>query len=213
MDMYGLGSASWSGDIKEDAMDIAKLGGSALVGAAIAKAVVDFGGKLVQPTSAEAAAAGDASKGDDKKAKESAVRNYVVPLAPVLVGLAIHNRLKGQYPVAAPGVAAGMVAVGLGRLISNFVAKPKADAQGKVGMDIAAYLPGGRDSALNGLGFTYDSPLMGLGYSYGAGVDAYMNGAPTQVQALMGMPVQVQTLSGLGSTIVGNGAPMSAALM
>jgi hypothetical protein len=27
------------------------------------------------------------------------------------------------------------------------------------------------------------------------------------------MPVQVQSLSGLGSTIVGNGAPMSAALM
>jgi hypothetical protein len=40
-----------------------------------------------------------------------------------------------------------------------------------------------------------------------------MNGAPTQVQSLMGMPVQVQSLSGLGSTIVGNGAPMSAALM
>lgn len=207
MDMYGLGSASWTGDLKEDAMDMAKLGGSALAGAAIAKLVVDKGAAMLSPIPSE-----DPAKGKSEN-KDSAVRKYLIPLAPVVVGVAIHNRLKGQYPVAAPGVAAGMVAVGLGRLISNIIEKPKADAQGKVGMDIASLLPGGRDVALNGLGYTYDSGLMGLGYSYGSGVDAYMNGAPTQVQSLMGMPVQVQSLSGLGSTIVGSGAPMSAALM
>jgi len=207
MDMYGLGSASWSGDLMEDSMDMAKLGASALVGAGVAKFVVDMGAALLSPIPSE-----NPERGKSEN-KDSLVRKYLVPLAPIAVGVTIHNRLKGMYPVAAPGVAAGMVAVGLGRLISNFVEKPKADAQGKVGMDIAALLPGGRDAALNGFGYTYDSPLMGLGYSYGAGVDAYMNGSPTQVQSLMGMPVQVQTLSGLGSTIVGNGAPMSASLM
>ena len=169
---YGLGSASWAGDLKEDSMDMAKLGVSALAGAAVAKQVVGIGMLDKLPAA-----------------------KWLKPVIPVAVGIAIHNRLKGQFPVAAPGVAAGMVAFGIAALVK--AATDKADA----------YLP------FNGLGYTYDSPLMGLGYSYGAGVDAYMNGAPTQVQSLMGMPVQVQSLSGLGSTIVGSGAPMSASLM
>ena len=158
--------------LKEDSMEAATLGASVLVGAAVAKQVTGLAALNSLPAA-----------------------KWVKPLIPVAVGIAIHSYAKGRYPVAAPGVAAGMVAFGIAALVK--AATDKADA----------YLP------FNGLGYTYDSPLMGLGYSYGAGVDAYMNGAPTQVQSLMGMPVQVQTLSGLGSTIVGSGAPMSASLM
>lgn len=177
--MYGLSSESWTGDWKEDSMDMAKLGVSALAGAGIAKAVTEIG------------------------AVKNFAGGWVAPFLPVAIGIGIHNRLKRTYPIAAPGVAAGMVAVGVGKLIGKAVAQFVPSQAGNV----ASYVP------FAGLGYTYDSPLMGLGYSYGAGVDAYMNGAPTQVQSLMGMPVQVQSLSGLGSTIVGSGAPMSASLM
>lgn len=164
MDLYGL---------KEDSMDVAKIGASALVGAAIAKQVTGIAAldKLPAP-------------------------QYVKPLIPIAVGIAVHSYGKAQFPVAAPGVAAGMMAFGLAGLVKAFL---PAEQQ--------AYLP------FNGLGETYDTGLMGLGYSYGAGVDAYMHGAPTQVQSLMGAPTQVQSLMGLGSTIVGNSAPLSASLM
>jgi hypothetical protein len=195
MDMYGLGSAgAWSEGMADSAIDSAKLGGSVLVGAAAAQFVVkQLSGMLPAGMAAD----------------------YGAPLAPIVVGLASFHFGKKMYPIAAPGVGAGMVAVGLGKLIGaavkQFVTDPKTVAS------VKDYVP------FAGLGYTYDSPLMGLGYSYGAGVDAYMHGAPTQVQSLMGaptqvqslmgMPVQVQSLSGLGSTIVGSGAPMSAALM
>lgn len=166
MDLYG---------IKEDAMDVAKIGASALVGAAVAKQVVkmvpDFGGS-----------------------------QYVKPLIPVAVGVAVHTYGKMNFPVAAPGVAAGMMAFGIAALVKAIL----PDAQKAT---VGEYLP------FNGLGETYDTGLMGLGYSYGAGVDAYMHGAPTQVQTLMGAPTQVQSISGLGSTIVGGSAPLSASLM
>ncbi len=178
MDMYGLGAAgTWTGDWMEDSKDMAKIGASALVGAGIAKAVTAV------------------------PAIRSFAGGWVAPFVPVVVGVVVHNRGKASYPIAAPGVAAGMVAVGLGQLVGKLL-----DLNAKAA-EFKSYVP------FAGLGFTYDSGLQGLGYSYGAGVDAYMNGAPTQVQSLMGMPVQVQSLSGLGSTIVGNGAPMSAALM
>lgn len=204
MDLYGL---------KEDAMQAAKIGGGALVGAAIAKLVIDKGAALIAPTVEEATAAGDASKGKAAN-KDSALRKYILPLVPVGVGVFVHSKFAPQYPLAAPGVAAGMVAVGLGRLISNVIEKPKADKDGKKGMDVADLLPGGRDSALAGLGYVYDYSLQGLGIGPGD-VTRYMNGAPTQVQSLMGAPLQVQALAGLGASpntvsVVG---PMSASLM
>lgn len=167
--------------LKEDSMEAATLGASVLVGAAVAKQVV----------------------GIDALDKLPAAK-WLKPLIPVAVGIAVHSYGKGRYPVAAPGIAAGMVAFGVAGLVKAALPAPAAGAT-----DMASYLP------FNGLGYTYDSPLMGLGYSYGAGVDAYMNGAPTQVQveSLMGMPVQVQSLQGLGSTIVGGSSPLSASLM
>jgi len=197
MDLYGL---------KEDSMEVAKIGASALAGAAIAKVVVEQVGPMLP---------------------EGAVRKFVAPVLPIAVGLGVHSYGKAQFPVAAPGIAAGMVAVGLGNLIGALApASTKSDDAGAM---IKKYIP------FAGLGQdTYDTGLMGLGYSYGAGVDAYMNGlgyggysyapgapvaiqtlsgAPTQVQSLMGAPTQVQSLMGLGSSIVGSSAPLSASLM
>ena len=192
MDLYGL---------KEDSMEVAKIGASALAGAAIAKIVVEKVGPMLP---------------------EGAVRKFVAPVLPIAVGIGVHSYGKAQFPIAAPGVAAGMVAVGLGNLIGALT--PEAQKA-----TVRGYVP------FAGLGAdSYDTGLMGLGYSYGAGVDAYMNGlgyggysmepgapiaiqtlsgAPTQVQSLMGAPTQVQSLMGLGSSIVGNSAPLSASLM
>lgn len=201
MDLYGL---------KEDSMEVAKIGASALAGAAIAKVVVGIAAKI----------------GTDEKdpAKKPTLPAWAPGLLPIAVGLGVHSYGKGMYPVAAPGVAAGMFAYGLGSVLANVLPAPK-DAKS---FDVKAYLP------FNGLGGdTYDTGLMGLGYSYGAGVDAYMGlgyggysmepgapvaietlrGAPTQVQSLMGAPTQVQSLMGLGSSIVGSSAPLSASLM
>lgn len=166
--------------LQEDSMEAAKLGASVLVGASIARKVVKL----------------DALTGF--------AGGWLAPVAPIAVGIAVHSYGKAQFPIAAPGVAAGMVAVGVGALIGKAVSQ-FAPTQSAMASDYIAFA---------GLGETYDTGLMGLGYSYGAGVDRYMMaGAPTQVQSLMGAPLQVQSLSGLGSTIVGGSAPLSAALM
>jgi hypothetical protein len=203
MDLYGL---------QEDAMEVGKLGAAALAGAAIAKLVVDKGADLIAPVSKkDAAGAETLTAAEITAAKESPLRKFVVPLLPVAVGVAVHSYGKSQFPIAAPGVAAGMVAVGLGRLISNLIEKPTDTAA----MDIASLLPGGRDSGLAGLGYVYDYSLQGLGYGPGDVTRYMMAGAPTQVQSLMGAPLQVQSLAGLGASpntvsVVG---PMSASLM
>lgn len=197
MDLYG---------IKEDSMEVAKIGASALAGAAIAKVVIEKVGPMLPA---------------------GAVSKYLTPVLPIAVGLGVHSYGKAQFPIAAPGVAAGMVAVGLGSLIGALT--PDASKA-----TVRSYVP------FAGLGAdTYDTGLMGLG-AYGAGVDAYMNGlgfgegysyapnAPIAIQTLSGAPVQVlsglgagaptqvqveTSLMGLGSSIVGSSAPMSASLM
>lgn len=201
MDLYGL---------KEDSMEVAKVGAAALAGAAVANYVIETAAHLIAPVTVKSAdksgAENEAAAAENKK---SAVRKYIVPLLPVAVGVAVHSYGKNQFPMAAPGVAAGMVAVGLGRLIANAIGKPET---GKT--DFTAFLPGGRDKGLDGFGYVYDYSLQGLGYGPGD-VTRYMNGAPTQVQSLMGAPLQVQSLAGLGASpntvsVVG---PMSASLM
>lgn len=168
--------------LQEDSMEAAKLGASVLLGASVAQKVVTL----------------DAIK--------DVAGGYVAPLVPIAVGIAIHSYGKAQFPIAAPGVAAGMVAVGVGKLLGKAVAQ-FAPTQSATVKDFVAFAGLGAD--------TYDTGLLGgFGYSYGAGVDRYMMaGAPTQVQSLMGAPLQVQSLSGLGSTIVGGSAPLSASLM
>lgn len=179
--------------LKEDSMEVGALGASALVGAAIAKQVVGIDALNSLPAA-----------------------KWLKPLIPVAVGVAVHSYGKSRFPVAAPGVAAGMVAFGVASLVKAAVAGTAADSQ------VTGYLP------FNGLGFTYDSGIMGLGFDrsgYGAGVDAYMgiSGSPVQVVATHGLgsgaPVQIQTvtgrsvaMNGLGSTIVGSSAPLSTSL-
>jgi len=206
MDLYGL---------KEDSMEAAKVGASVLAGAAVAKLVVDKASSMLVPVTSELKSdATQAQKDAAAKNSESALRKFIIPLIPVAVGIGVHSYGKNQFPMAAPGVAAGMVAVGLGRLIANVIGTPKADS-----FDIGAILPGGRDAALDKgsdgkFGYVYDYSLQGLGYGPGD-VTRYMNGAPTQVQSLMGAPLQVQALAGFGAspTTVSVAGPMSATLM
>ena len=203
MDLYGL---------KEDSMEAAKVGASVLAGAAVANVVINMGAELIAPLSKkDAAGAETLTPAEIKAAKESPIRKFIVPLVPVAVGVAVHSYGKNQFPMAAPGVAAGMVAVGLGRLIANVIGKPEA---GK--FDVGAILPGGRDTAaLDGLGYVYDYSLQGLGYGPGDVTRYMMAGSPTQVQSLMGAPLQVQSLAGLGASpnTVSVAGPMSASLM
>jgi hypothetical protein len=179
------------GALKEDAMEIGKVGASALLGAAIAKQVVKMTSKL----GLDAAGAGTPTL--------PAWANGLIPIA---VGVAVHAYGKAQFPLAAPGVAAGMVAFGLADVVKGAVAKSSAETQKMV----SDYTPfAGVD--------TYDSGLLaGLGY-YDASVNRYMMaGSPTQVQRLMGAPLQVQQLAGgIGSTVVNGlaGAPMSAQVL
>jgi hypothetical protein len=199
MDLYGL---------KEDSMEAAKVGASVLAGAAVANVVVNMGAELIAPTKV----AGSVTAEKAAENAKSPIRKFVVPLIPVAVGVAVHSYGKNQFPMAAPGVAAGMIAVGLGRLIANVIGPAKADA-----FDIGAILPGGRDAGLSfaGLGYVYDYSLQGLGYGPGDVTRYMMAGAPTQVQSLMGAPLQVQSLAGLGASpnTVSVAGPMSASLM
>jgi hypothetical protein len=209
MDLYGL---------KEDTMEVGKLGAAALAGAAIAKIVVDKGADLIAPTKVKTATEGGAKDQAEADAnKKSALRKFIMPLVPVAVGIGVHSYGKSQFPIAAPGVAAGMVAFGLGRLLGNVLA-PTTSAGNvdvtKLADSAVSFLPFGHDTGLNGFGYVYDYSLQGLGYGPGD-VTRYMNGAPTQVQSLMGAPLQVQALAGLGASpntvsVVG---PMSATLM
>ncbi len=206
MDLYGL---------KEDSMEAAKVGASVLAGAAVANYVVDMAAHLIAPVTVKTADKGGAADAAEAaKNKESAVRKYIVPLIPVAVGVGIHSYGKNQFPMAAPGIAAGMVAVGLGRLIANALGKPEA---GKT--DLTKFLPGGRDTGLDGLGYVYDYSLQGLGYGPGD-VTRYMNGAPIQAQpvygtGMSGAPFTASSLSGLGGApiAVSVAGPMSATLM
>jgi hypothetical protein len=172
------------GALKEDAMEIGKVGVAALAGASVAKMVAE-------------------KVADLKKADGSAMLPaWVAPLAPLAVGVAVHAYGKSRFPLAAPGIAAGMVAVGLGKLAGALAPASQLE-------NVRKYVPfAGVD--------TYDSGLLaGLGY-YDASVNRYMMaGSPTQVQRLMGAPVQVQSLAGLGSTVVNGlaGAPMSAQVL
>jgi hypothetical protein len=183
--MHGLAG------LKDDAMDIAAVGGGAVIGIAAAKFVT--------------------SKVEDMKLLKddagapAAWAKWASAAVPAVIGLGVlyasaKAGLSGRSKQVALGAAAGMGAVTIGKLV--VAASP----------DIAGKL------YLNGLGAnvdSYDSGLLaGLG-EFDASVARYMMaGSPTQVQSLMGAPLQVQAFAGAPTQIQSlAAAPMSATLM
>lgn len=219
--LHGLGA-----DLMVSGKEAAAVGGSALLGAAVAVQVSKF--------------IGDIRKGEDKRteadktagvadAREKALPAWVPPLIPLAVGVAVHNFGKAKFPLAAPGVAAGMVAVGLGQLVGALFIDPKkvaggAEADPKSSSQmIKDYVP------FAGLGAdVYDYSLQGFGIGPGD-VTAYMRqglmGSPftssyAAGSSIMapGAPVQIQSLAGLGSAptsaqVISTTPSMSAALV
>ena len=180
--MAGAGSFTLMG-LKEDGMESAKVGAAALAGAVLAKQVVKY-----------AAAFGTSTTDLTKKAL---LPPAAVALIPLVAGIAIHSKGKMMYPLAAPGIAAGMVAFGLANLVTAFAPVPAT------GPDmIRPYLPfNGVDSYDSRMlaGAPVDIQRLGYGGGYNQfGVRSYMQGAPTSVQQLNGLgsaPMSAQVLS------------------
>jgi hypothetical protein len=178
--------------LKEDAMDIASVGGGAVLGIAAAKFVTS---KLE---------AMDSFKKEDKVTPADWAK-WVSAAVPAVIGLGVlyasaKAGLSGRAKQVALGAAAGMGAVTVSKLV------------------VAASPDTAKSLYLNGLGASvdsYDSGLLaGLG-EYDASVARYMMaGAPTQVQSLMGAPLQVQAFAGAPTQVQTlAAAPMSATLM
>lgn len=206
--------------LKEDSISLGSAGAGIVVGAMAAKWVV---GKL-----------------DSALTKTEAVKEgespYVIPgggvvaaLAPVAVGLLIQNqaaaRLSGAARDAAAGVAGGMFAYAIGKLVV-MAASPEAledkesffnqlPFNGLGAMDDGVY-----DYSLGANNGVYDYSLGANSAEWGpGGVSAYMmNGfgdAPTTTEVLNAAPVDVQQLNGFGSApiSVSTLAPLNTALV
>jgi hypothetical protein len=231
--MYQEGMLGALENVGSDALTVGRAGLAVFVGAAAAKFVTNLLADWASPLT---------EKGSDGVVKVhskvaensvSAMRLYVAPLAPVVLGVGIYNQLGSKFPPEAYGLSAGMVGYSIGTLISNIMLdkeKAKAavvpvnDAQNKV---IGAVLKGDKSGIaafemsfnpfispsrqLAGLGApdTYDSSLMGLG-NMDYSIRRYMMaGAPTQVQRLQGAPVQIQSLNGAPTQVQSlQGAPV-----
>jgi hypothetical protein len=195
--MYDL--SGLAEDLMVSSKEAAAVGASALAGAGIAKVVVSgLANAKKGPKPAEGVA----------DVREKLLPAWVPPLAPIVVGVAVHNYGKARFPLAAPGVAAGMVAVGLGGLIGALFIKDYVPFAG-LGADV------------------YDYSLMGFGMGPGD-VSAYMRlgsspftATPAAGTSIMspGAPVQITTLKGLGAgaptqvQVISTTPSMSAALV
>ncbi len=197
-DLSGLGE-----DLMVSGKEAAAVGASALVGAGIAVKVTN--------------ALADAKKGPKPAegvadTREALLPAWLPPLAPIAVGVVVHNYGKSRFPLAAPGVAAGMVAVGLGRLVGALFIDPKKAIEPK---SAAEFVKNSVPFSLKGLGAdVYDYSLMGFGQIGPGDVSAYMRlgsspftATPASGTSIMspGAPVQITTLRGLGA-----GAPTQA---
>jgi hypothetical protein len=182
--MHGLAG------IKEDAMEIGAVGVGAVAGVVVAKAVTGW-------------VAGQSWTKDDKGATAMWAQ-YVNALLPAAVGLGViyganKAALRGAARQAALGVAGGMVAVSVAKVVTA-ISEPTAKSlmlTPLAGVD------------------TYDSGLLaGLGEMDASVARYMMAGSPTQVQTLMGAPIQVQAFAGAPTQVQAlAGAPMSATLM
>ena len=167
--------------LKEDAMEVGAAAVGTLVGVGVAKFVTSKTGPMLTFTGGQ----------------------YVNALIPVAVGVGIYsmgaNRMaRGALRDATAGVAAGMVAFGVGKLVAAF-APETAAATGLA------------------LGSVYDYSLDGLGYGPGD-VSAYMmNGAPVSFErtGLSAAPVDIQQLNGAPTSfsVINTTPSMSTALV
>lgn len=179
---------------KEDGLELASGAVGVLVGAGIAKVVVDklvgAGGALKKAGEPAPGAAGMFPEDDLFPGA-----TLVGALVPAAVGIAL--QVYGAGPVrraagdaaakAVTGAAIGMVAVSVGKLVIGFG-----------GANVEPYV------ALKGLGGdVYDYGMNGLGIGPGD-VTAYMNGAPTTAMAINGAPIDAE-LAGAPVSISGGG--------
>ena len=98
MNLEGLGE-----DLMISGKEAAAIGGSALLGAAVAKQVVKFTAEI--GLEKDSSGVVKAVKADGSENKPS-LPAWLPPLLPVAVGVAVHNYGKARFPLAAPGVAA-----------------------------------------------------------------------------------------------------------
>lgn len=170
--------------LKEDAMEVGAAAVGTVAGIGVAKFVTDKAKDMLTFTGGQ----------------------YVNALIPVAVGLGVYTlgaqkMGRGAARDAVSGVAAGMVAFGIGKLVASF----SATAGAATGL---------------ALGSVYDYSLNG---DFGPGdVSAYMmNGAPVSfesMRALNAAPVDIQTVTPFNgaptsATVINTNAPLSAALV
>ncbi len=191
--MNGLGATL--GLMKEDAMEVAKLGGGFLLGAGIAQGVLMASDKFL-PASTPAW-----------------VQKWVMPAVPLALGTFLFAKYRGSHPALGGANGIGMVSVGLGVYLKR--ALESVDAT----KDYAKYIPLGATvdtyesnilAGLRGLGNMdysinrYLSPSLN-GYSRSAGAPTFvesLQGAPTQIQSLQGAPTSIESLNGLSATLM-----------
>jgi len=170
--------------LKEDAMEVGAAAVGTVAGIGVAKFVTSKTGPMLTFTGGQ----------------------YVNALIPVAVGVAVYsmgaNKMgRGAARDAVAGVAAGMVAFGIGKLVASF--SPATGAATGLA-----------------LGNVYDYSLNG---DFGPGdVSAYMmNGAPVSFEPyrlLAAMPVDIQTVTPFNgaptsATVLNTNAPISTALV
>lgn len=201
--------------LKEDAISVGSTAAGIVVGAGVAKVVVNKLSEALLNTD-------EKTKADSPYIFPGA--NYVAALVPAAVGIAIQtygaSKLSGAAKDATSGVAAGMVAYSIGKIVANLVKGTPNEATVGGYLALGAMADGVYDYSLSGnndgvydysLG-AYNSAEWGPG-----GVSAYMmNGfgdAPTTTE-LAGMPVDIQQLNGLGAApvSVSTYAPLNTAL-
>lgn len=171
--------------LKEDAMEVGAAAVGTVAGIAVAKFVAGKTTDMLRKTGSDTEFVIPGGK-------------YVGPVLPVAVGVALYtlgaNKMgRGAARDAVAGAAAGMVAYGIGSLVSAFTATPAATM---------------KTLGLQGFGNVYDYSLNG---DFGPGdVSAYMmNGAPFTAEPyrLNGAPIDVQVATPF------NGAPTSATVL
>ena len=203
---YGLAA------LKDDAISVSSTAAGIVVGAGVAKVVVKKLGEALLNTD-------EKTKADSPYIFPGA--NYVAALVPAAVGIAIQtygaSKLSGAAKDATSGVAAGMVAFSIGKIVANLVAGSPNEEKTREYLALGAMPDGAYDYSLGAGVYDYSLGANNSAEWGPGGVSAYMmNGfgdAPTTTE-LAGMPVDIEQLNGLGAApvSVSTYAPLNTAL-